>query len=210
MTTCASASLRDTREVAGGSAGGELMGAVVNTDPDLWGAVVADVPFSTLLSVGTALASPLGEPLTPNIDSLAKQGALLKHHYTFKFCSPTRSSFLSGRLPLHVNQQNHPPEMPGGGVDALGVGADALRLVETLEHGERGRWIERSRGTEVGRRGSRRRSGLPTRRKAARAKRRATRTRARRSLPSPSRARWTLALRMRNRSYPTTHAERPT
>jgi oligopeptidase B len=30
-----------------GSAGGELMGAVINTDPDLWGAVVAHVPSST-------------------------------------------------------------------------------------------------------------------------------------------------------------------
>ncbi|HCO47327.1 MAG TPA: S9 family peptidase, partial [Erythrobacter sp.] len=29
--------------ISGGSAGGELMGAVVNTDPELWGAVVAHV-----------------------------------------------------------------------------------------------------------------------------------------------------------------------
>jgi hypothetical protein len=24
----------------------------------------------------------------------------------YKFCSPTRSSLLSGRLPIHVNQEN--------------------------------------------------------------------------------------------------------
>lgn len=46
---------------SGGSAGGELMGVVVNTDPDLWGAVVAHVPFVDV--VNTMLDESL--PLTP-------------------------------------------------------------------------------------------------------------------------------------------------
>lgn len=47
--------------IHGGSAGGELMGVVSNTDPNLWGAVVAEVPFVDVLN--TMLDESL--PLTP-------------------------------------------------------------------------------------------------------------------------------------------------
>jgi arylsulfatase A-like enzyme len=40
-----------------------------------------------------------------------KEGVELDRFYTYKYCSPTRSSFLSGRLPIHNTQINI-----GGGV----------------------------------------------------------------------------------------------
>uniref|UniRef100_UPI0013DB4D4D prolyl oligopeptidase family serine peptidase n=1 Tax=Stenotrophomonas maltophilia TaxID=40324 RepID=UPI0013DB4D4D len=45
----------------GGSAGGMLMGAIANLRPDLWGGVVAEVPFVDV--VNTMLDDSL--PLTP-------------------------------------------------------------------------------------------------------------------------------------------------
>lgn len=46
---------------------------------------------------------------TPNLDKLISNGILLDRHYAYKICSPSRSSFQSGRLAVHVNTQNVSP-----------------------------------------------------------------------------------------------------
>eukprot|EP00039_Didymoeca_costata_P030930 m.32224 g.32224 ORF g.32224 m.32224 type:complete len:523 (-) comp8387_c0_seq2:73-1641(-) len=54
------------------------------------------------------------DQISPNINKLVSDGIRLEAHYTFRFCSPTRSSFLSGRFPLHVNQEQPGFGAPGG------------------------------------------------------------------------------------------------
>ena len=61
---------------------------------------------------------------TPNIDSLVKEGLQLDQQYVFNWCSPTRSAFLSGRVPIHVNDVTtselvYNPNDPVSGFDGI-------------------------------------------------------------------------------------------
>jgi len=47
---------------------------------------------------------------------LAAQGRVLNRHYAHYVCSPTRTSFQSGRLPVHVNTNNTVPSIPHSGM----------------------------------------------------------------------------------------------
>ena len=82
------------------------------------------------------------DPETPNIDKLRNEsGVDLTSYYTYKFCSPTRSSFMSGRLPYHVNSENHPPPMAGGGVPVgMTTLADQLRHGGNYRTHQVGKW----------------------------------------------------------------------
>ena len=71
-------------------------------------------------NVGYHRDPPTKEVDTPNIDSLVKDGLELNQNYVFQFCSPSRSSLISGRLPIHVNDKNqdiqpHNPNDPASG-----------------------------------------------------------------------------------------------
>ena len=42
---------------------------------------------------------------TPHLDTLAKEGVILKNYYVQPICSPTRSAFMTGRVPLHLGRR---------------------------------------------------------------------------------------------------------
>ena len=48
----------------------------------------------------TALYNP--DAPTPRLKALADGGLLLEHHYVFRYCSPSRRAFLSGRFPTSI------------------------------------------------------------------------------------------------------------
>jgi arylsulfatase I/J len=58
--------------------------------------------------------TPTPEVTTPTMDSLVKSGIELNRHYVHMTCSPTRTSFQSGRLPVHVEQTLFSPCSFGG------------------------------------------------------------------------------------------------
>ena len=57
-------------------------------------------------NVGYNREVPTKEVQTPALDAIAAEGIKLTSFYTFKYCSPSRSGFLSGRNPIHVNVVN--------------------------------------------------------------------------------------------------------
>lgn len=63
-----------------------------------------DIVFLLIDDLGFADCGFNGGKLirTPNIDRLAKAGAVLEHHYVQPVCSPTRSTLLTGRYPTRT------------------------------------------------------------------------------------------------------------
>jgi arylsulfatase B len=56
------------------------------------------------------------ENLTPHLTGLAKQGIILNRFYAHFTCTPSRSSFLSGRLPVHVQTTLANPDVSTAGI----------------------------------------------------------------------------------------------
>ncbi len=73
---------------------------------------------------GYHLDGPSKEVVTPNIDTILKEGLQLDQQYVYNWCSPSRSAFLSGRVLIHVNdvttpETAHNPDDPVSGFDGI-------------------------------------------------------------------------------------------
>jgi oligopeptidase B len=90
--------------IQGGSAGGELMGVVANTNPELWGAVVADVPFVDVLNTMQDESLPLTPGEWPEWGNPIKDKAAFE---LIRSYSPYDQ----------VKPQNYPPMLITGGLN---------------------------------------------------------------------------------------------
>ena len=63
------------------------------------------------------------EVQTPHMDALVAEGLELDRAYAYKFCSPSRSSLQSGRLPVHVNMVNLSPDISNAADPVSGFAA---------------------------------------------------------------------------------------
>ena len=73
--------------------------------PNIFFHVVDDLGWNDLGYQRGALPGQLNAIQSPHIDSLAMSGVRLHDYAVFKFCSPSRSQFLTGRYAYHLGQQ---------------------------------------------------------------------------------------------------------
>lgn len=76
--------------------------AIASSRPHIIFTMVDDLGYN-----GFGFGGHNSEVISPTIDKLAAEGVILTNHYTYKFCSPTRASFLTGRLPGHGIQNTN-------------------------------------------------------------------------------------------------------
>ena len=100
----------------------------------------SDVGF-TIGSAGRTL-NIHNTSLTPNVDAIAmNDGIILNNHITHFYCTPSRASFLTGRVPMHVQQGQAFPETPSSGIPRnMSTFANLLSDTKKYENYYFGKW----------------------------------------------------------------------
>ena len=89
-----------------------------------------------------------GQIQSPKIDALRNESIKLDQYYVYRFCSPSRSTFLSGRYPWHIGQQTTQNLNPTPGI-ACGINLKYKFIPQLLK--ERANYSTWALGTAVAR-----------------------------------------------------------
>lgn len=121
VTAAPSSNSRETASSGGGS-----------RRPDILFHVVDDLGWNDL-----GFRNP--EIESPQLDALAASGVVLVDYHVFFWCSPTRSSFLTGRIPFHngfATETGQPRYGQGfnGGNTEYGISVNITFLPEVLRN----------------------------------------------------------------------------
>jgi oligopeptidase B len=104
----------------GGSAGGMLMGAVANLAPDLFGGVVAEVPFVDVLNTMLDGSLPLTPPEWPEWGNPAEDEA------AFRTILPTRPTTTCARRPTRRSWRSAASRTPASPIGNRRNGSHAF------------------------------------------------------------------------------------
>jgi arylsulfatase B len=74
------------------------------------------------------------EVRTPHMNALVAAGVELDRAYQYKFCSPSRCSLQSGRLPVHVNHINADPAVHNAADPVSGFAGIPRAMTGIAEH----------------------------------------------------------------------------
>eukprot|EP00658_Telonema_sp_P-2_P047968 TRINITY_DN3650_c0_g2_i2.p1 TRINITY_DN3650_c0_g2~~TRINITY_DN3650_c0_g2_i2.p1 ORF type:complete len:447 (+),score=97.73 TRINITY_DN3650_c0_g2_i2:191-1531(+) len=117
-----------------------LLAAVSATQPHIFLVLIDDLGWANVGNrAGTGNGSTVPEEaVTPNMDKLVRHGIRLNRHYTYNYCSPSRASLQSGRLPMHVSFNNDDPTTwnPSDPVSGFaGIPREMTGIAEKLKSG---------------------------------------------------------------------------
>jgi arylsulfatase A-like enzyme len=129
-TVAAGTSVVSRRELLAGAATAGLMIGLGGVRDASAQSAPPNIVYIVADDMGWADAGFHGSDIaTPNLDALAKGGAMLEQFYTQPMCTPTRAALMTGRYPMRYGLQTG--VIPGAGTYAIPM--DEYLLAQTLQ-----------------------------------------------------------------------------